>query len=262
MCTGPCRALAIALLIGPWAGSWLSAAAASEGSEADASALYQQGIRAAKDGRHREAGEAFIGAFELDPNPSLLWNAARSFEAGGDFDRATTLYARYLALPAAKPDKVERARAWLEAHGGARPTEADEAATPPVEGRVLRVTATPKAADSSSSRIVGWTLCGTGIAAAVGGAVAMVLAARSRDDTYKLTWDEDYEGTLATHDRLKADTEVRELAGWMAFGVSAALVGVGMALLLPGADDGQERAAALELSATPHGLGASGTWRF
>lgn len=259
MWTGLCRAVGIALLIVSWAGSSWSTAAASEDASADATALYKQGIQASKQGRHLEAGALFVQAYERDPSPSLLWNAARSFDRAGDRGKAAALYERYQALPDGKPDKVQRARTWLETHSEAEPEETPEAGATPEGDGVLRVTAARDTSTGATSRVVGWTLCGTGIAAAVGGTVAMILAARSRDETYKLVWDEDYVRTLSTHDGLKSDTETRELVGWMAFGVSAALVSVGVTLLFAHTED---ESPTLGLAPTSGGLSASGTWRF
>ncbi|MDP6943868.1 MAG: hypothetical protein QF464_06920 [Myxococcota bacterium] len=231
-------------------------AAAGDRTLEDAAAEYERGLQAARAGRHLEAGAAFMEAFGADPNPSLLWNAARSYDAGGDIQRARALYERYITQPEAGPDKVSRARRWLEQHPG--PATEGAAGDP-------RVTVLEAAGTDSGSPALGWTLCGLGIAATVGASITMAMASQSRDATYALTWDRGYDETLAKHERLTQEAQDRELAAWMTYGLATALVSSGLVLLLSGGSDEQARTEpgpVLGLIPGRRGLSASATWRF
>ena len=225
-------------------------ASADEAAVVDA--LYDRGLQQARGGQHLEAGATFLEAYALDPNPSLLWNAARSFEAGGDTAQARALFERYAGLEDAKPEKATQAREWLAANAPV---------TPP---RVVVTDSPTEPPAGSIGPIVGWTLCGTGIAALVGGGLSVIFAAQSRDDTYKLVWGDGYTKTLERHDQLRGETQARELAGWITLGLAAGLLGSGLAVLLSGGDEGSEFEAtpAVSLTPLPGGLSAAGTWRF
>jgi tetratricopeptide (TPR) repeat protein len=49
-------------------------------------------------GRYAEAGENFEKAYEQDPIPSLLYDAAQSYRLAGNKERALNLYQNYLRL--------------------------------------------------------------------------------------------------------------------------------------------------------------------
>lgn len=250
------QSLVLSLIIG--AGAALPPAMATETPPAQVDALYERGRDAAKAGRHEEAGEAFSAAFELDPNASLLWNAARSYDKAGNLDRTRALYERYRAHPDANREKVDRANAWLDAH----PSSARSA--PPRQTQVIHTTSATTQGDATGT-VLGWTLCGLGIASAVGGTIAMALAWESQDDTYALRWDQHYADTLDRYAELSSEIETREMAAWMSYGVGVALLASGITLLVTRKTARSSAHALLpEIQINPQsgGVHAAGRWRF
>jgi len=224
-----------------------SAAMAAQGVDG----AYERGLEAARSGRHLEAAEAFKEAYRIDPNPSLLWNAARSASTGGDLVEARRLYMNYMGHPEAKPDKAAQAKGWLEAN----PEQ------PAMQGGSVTVLTRPH--ETLGNPALGWTLCGLGIAALVGGSVSLAMASQSRDATYGLTWGADHEETLAKHRQLARQTETREVAAWVSFGTATALLTSGLVVLMSGASSPpSDRGLSLGLTPTSGGVSASAGWRF
>ena len=218
-----------------------------------AAEAYERGVDASRSGRHLEASEAFQEAYRLDPNPSLLWNAARSATAGGDVEGARRLYHEYLSHAEAKPARIAQARTWLEDN---------PEAPPPPQGSVTVLTRPPEA---SARPALGWTLCGLSMAALVGGTVSFVLASQSRDASFGLSWGADYNETLARHRQLSKEVETRELAAWVSFGAATALLTSGLVVLLAGSESAAAPAAqglSLGITPTDGGVQASAGWRF
>jgi tetratricopeptide (TPR) repeat protein len=77
-----------------------SAAAAkpSRVEKTQAKTWYSQGVAHMKAKRHREAAQSFEQAYQLDPNPNLLWNIARAYEENKDYDLAILRFSTLLEL--------------------------------------------------------------------------------------------------------------------------------------------------------------------
>lgn len=250
MTTRPECWLATALMVAGALG--FTASSASADGE-PARALYEQGLEATEAGRHLEAGDAFLAAYELDRNPSLLWNAARSLDAGGDTDGARALYSHYVSVEGVPEPNVDTAREWLRAH---------PAAIAVVDDAPPRVRVIVRRHGARGSPVAGWTLTGLGLAAAVGASITMVFAAQSRDATYGLVWDQGYQDTLSAHQRLSDEAELRELAAWMTYGAAAALLASGLVCLFSGGETDGPGAPTLSLGPMPGGMRAGASWRF
>lgn len=67
--------------------------------------LFQEGDELYKQGNFAEAAEKFRAAYALDPNPTLLYNLARSYENLGELDQAADTYREYLQR---QPDATDR----------------------------------------------------------------------------------------------------------------------------------------------------------
>src|SRR5262249_58021652 len=67
-------------------------------SEDDARALFERGSALYALGRYAEAAPLFERAFELKPDPALLYNAAQAYRLLGNKPRALTLYQNYFRL--------------------------------------------------------------------------------------------------------------------------------------------------------------------
>jgi tetratricopeptide (TPR) repeat protein len=69
---------------------------------------YQQKATAAYAlGHYAEAAESFEKAFELAPDPALLYNAAQAYRLAGNKERALTLYENYLHVYGGQEKRAE-----------------------------------------------------------------------------------------------------------------------------------------------------------
>ncbi len=68
------------------------------GSDDDPRALFDRGSALYALGRYAEAAPLFERAFELKPDPALLFNAAQAYRFMGNKPRALTLYQNYIRL--------------------------------------------------------------------------------------------------------------------------------------------------------------------
>src|SRR5688500_3941422 len=72
--------------------------AQARGSDLDrAVVLFEESERAYNAGEFAEAATLLRRAYELHPDPTLLFNLARALEGMGDLDGAIETYERYLA---------------------------------------------------------------------------------------------------------------------------------------------------------------------
>ncbi len=107
-------ALALALFSAP---AWPIAAQISPPApDVDrAAAHFATGEQAYASGDFVRAADAFEAAYAADPQPSSLWNAARSWHRAGEKARAANLYPRYVRdTPGHAADRDEATRALLE----------------------------------------------------------------------------------------------------------------------------------------------------
>jgi tetratricopeptide (TPR) repeat protein len=84
----------------------------------DARAHYEKGLAAFALEHFSEAAEEYEKAFQLKPDPALLYNAAQAHRLAGNNDRAVRLYRNYLRIfgkKAANRDEVTRHIHELEA---------------------------------------------------------------------------------------------------------------------------------------------------
>ena len=76
-----CRLVTLALLL-------LSATAFAASAASKANALAKEGDKLYKDGKYKEAAEALKKAYDIDPNPTLIFNIARAYVALAEPDSA------------------------------------------------------------------------------------------------------------------------------------------------------------------------------
>jgi tetratricopeptide (TPR) repeat protein len=72
-------------------------------------ALVKEGDRLYKDGKYKEAAEVLKKAYELDPNPTILFNIARACDQAGEVQVALDTYRQYVSLPDTDPTLLKRA---------------------------------------------------------------------------------------------------------------------------------------------------------
>jgi len=72
--------------------------------------FYAEGKEHMKAGRFGLASVAFENAFQLDPNPVLMWNIARAYEEDGKLERAKQRFHTLLTMEGAPQALVDRAK--------------------------------------------------------------------------------------------------------------------------------------------------------
>ena len=77
--------------------TWCHAAPGQESAD-DPKSLFERGSALYALGRYAEAAPLFERAFEIKPDPALLYNAAQAYRLMGDKPRALTLYQNYFRL--------------------------------------------------------------------------------------------------------------------------------------------------------------------
>jgi tetratricopeptide (TPR) repeat protein len=73
-------------------------AAAAGGATEDARAHYERGTSLYALGKFAEAAQEYEKAFELKPDPALLYNAAQAHRIAGNKQRALFLYQNFLRV--------------------------------------------------------------------------------------------------------------------------------------------------------------------
>ena len=74
-----------------------------------AAALAKEGDKFYKDGKYKEAAEALAKAYEIDPNPTLLYNRARALDQAGEMKASLAAYREFVGLEGAPGELVKRA---------------------------------------------------------------------------------------------------------------------------------------------------------
>jgi tetratricopeptide (TPR) repeat protein len=103
--------LAIAMFVGPavaHAQNDPPGAATKDDAQAKARAKvhFERGIAAYKEGRYKDAIDAFLDAHREFPSPSLSFNTARAYEKMGDSAGALRFYREYLRQLGEPPDRA------------------------------------------------------------------------------------------------------------------------------------------------------------
>ena len=130
---------------------------------------YDVGMKHLKEENFLSAGDAFFQAYELAKEPALLYNAARSYEKGGNLKRAKRLFLLFTTKDGVKRARKEKAVVRIQA--------IDQLLLTPQEGRDIGVSAS----GTTSGKAWRWTAIGTGAALIVGSAVMMSIASSERD---------------------------------------------------------------------------------
>lgn len=145
-------ALAVLVVAPDWARAAPDAPATS-GPKRDAAAKaraqthYERGAKAYKEGRYKDAIDAFLDAHREYPSPSLSFNAAKAYERMGDNAGALRFYREYLRQKAEAEDrssveqKISALEAKLQERGVQQVTVLSnvEGATVRIDGRPMGV---------------------------------------------------------------------------------------------------------------------------
>jgi tetratricopeptide (TPR) repeat protein len=137
--------------------------------------LFAESDQHYKAGEFEQAADLLRQAYDLYPEPLLLYNLARALEGLGDTEGAITQYERYLATATAIDDRgaIERRVATLKAQlEAAKPS--DTAVAPPTSPPIV-VSESP----SRPPRRLPWVLAAGGLGV-VGGGVVFGLVANNK----------------------------------------------------------------------------------
>ena len=147
--------------------------------------LFEESVKAYRDGHFDEAVEKLLEARKAKREPVLLFNLGRAYEALGRNAEAADAYASYLAE---EPGAVDR-RA-LEARisvlrGQANDRSAASTRAPrvvPAPDEAVDRERMPPASGSAAGRTAPWVVTGAGVAAVGAGLVLGAVAKSKRDD--------------------------------------------------------------------------------
>jgi len=139
--------------------------------------LSAEGTAAYSAGRYAEAAQKFQEAYRLYPDPTLLYNIARSHHGLGQLDQARSGYARFLREPDIDAGLKAKAEAKLKALQSLSTPAAAEAPPQP-QSAPPQATTPPDLPRSQRSSLWVWVALGTGVALAAGGATLFALGSR------------------------------------------------------------------------------------
>lgn len=239
---------------------WSSAvfAEAESGSGASFDELVAEAMTHYSERRYAEAIEAFEAAYEVDPEPELVYNIARSHERLAHRDEALAAYQLFIGLPGTTGELRARAlenisslrqeiAAMEAAEASSNTSEGNEETSggetsggsgsegggPPPPPPV----APPEEEGVGPMGVAGWVVGGVGVATMVVGAVFGGLALSANDDFMSADFSEE-------RLQLRDDVEFRALmADVLLFsGVGLAVVGVVLVVIdtLRGRSDDDE----------------------
>jgi tetratricopeptide (TPR) repeat protein len=157
-------ALSLALILGATLASPPSNAA-DPSAVRTAEAIFDQSVVAYREGRFAEAVKLLDQAYAASPDPVLLYNRGRAYDAMGDFPRAIDSYTRYL-----REERNVVDRGAIEARIAMLRSKVEERA------QLARA-----AERSGGPGVAPWVVVGSGAATLIAGAVLGALSA-SRDD--------------------------------------------------------------------------------
>lgn len=256
-------------------GAAVALAAAPAVARADAKALYAEGQDAYKKGNYAVAAAKFSAAYDADPDPVYLFNAAQAYRLGDDCVRAADFYQRFLAkVP--NPPNADKIHGWAdETAACARAKQPPPAPHPDRTPGTTGTSATPAppaaqpatpppapAAAPTRSRVPGAVLLGTGVVGLVVGGVfaAGWHAAQADSDAvcnHCTVWDPGFNQRLADDkSRAKRDSAL----AISSFAVGGALVATGAVFLF--VLDGTPAADRVTVAPTASGATVSTTFHF
>jgi tetratricopeptide (TPR) repeat protein len=148
--------------------------------------LFEQSAKAYREGRFQDAIDLLLEARRVKPEPVLMYDLGRAYEALGNLPQAADSYATYLLEDPRAPDRraIEIRIDTLRAQAN----ELEKARTlpPPVEAKPLppepasaSPSPPPRPANESGVAIVPWVVAGVGVVG-LGAGVGLGLAAQAR----------------------------------------------------------------------------------
>jgi len=216
--------------------------AAPTDTETTAEEHSKRGVEFYAEGELPEAVREMLKAYELVPEPGLLYNIARIYQKMGEEDLATHYFKKFVTFEGADPDRVQKALTHLEdlkakpkpapeleaQPAPADPPQSGDATAPPGNAEAAPVSgeANPTRANDSKGNFTAWSLIGGGGTGVALGVVLGTLALKNAGDLDDplLTYDDKLASQQSSRDlALGADIS-------MALGIAA--TGTGLLVLL------------------------------
>lgn len=248
------------------------------------SALAREADRYYKEGRYKEAAEALAKAYEIDANPTLLYNQARALDQAGEMKASLAAYREFVGLEGADAGLVKKANlamdrlrglvAKLEAEEAARAAEEkkraeeaqrekERAAAELAEAQKARAALEAKQEKELSAAVKTYNLRkalafvggGVAVASLASGIIFGVSSNGSRTDFNKAV-------TVDDKDRLQAQTKTLALVADISY-VSAIVFAAATIIVFPKyADPSVEKKVDVAVAPIPGGMQASVGVRF
>ena len=224
--------------------------------------LSDQGATAYQQRDYRRANELFQQAYAIDPDPNLLYNIARCFEALGDKQTAIEKYELFISSPGA--DSKGRLRAQdavrLLRSSSSLPPTSGVVAQPAGANRTAVTSSRAPAEGTHGSYVPAIVAFAIGAAGLVTGAVAggLALSKRSSLDAVCTSAHACPLGEAGDISSLKT-TSTLSTVGFVVGGVGAA-TGVALLLFRPSSRAEGDSAASLTPYVGPTGAGIAGTF--
>ena len=197
------------------------------------------GLRLYKEQRFAEAAVEFEAAYALQPEPALMYNVARCFEQIPNPKRAVAKYEEFLLLAGTSAERRAKARRALEALQEELSSKPARAAPPapsdsvlPAGGALSPGKPAPAPVASASSRrsyMAEAMLFGVGGVGLAVGTTFAILAQKKADEVSLAV-------TRETQRDVEDGARTRALVADIAFATAAAATGVGLYVLLTGAN--------------------------
>jgi tetratricopeptide (TPR) repeat protein len=223
----------------------------AEDPEGRALALFEESVAAYQEGNFDEAIALLTRAYELQPEPVLLYNLGRAQDGAGDFQAAIESYQQYLDEVGDIPDRgaierrIETLRSTLDERS--RLGRLDDVTDAPQEPD-SRNRAAEEPQDGGGPSVVPWIVAGVGVVAIGVGAILGGLALGAHDEAVGAPTQEE---TVAAQDR----AEGLALGSTIAFVAGGVIAGAGLVWgiidLVGSGDDGETTA---HLQILPDGI--------
>lgn len=194
------------------------------------------GLRHYESRQYADAAREFQAAFDIRPEPDLLYNVARSYERGVMRREAIDAYARFLELPGTTSEMRQRALAArnsleselraIEQRDQAQQTTTETETETPAESNDATTAPPPPPPEPSPLRPTGFALIGVGAAVAVVGGVFGGLALSANSDFEDAT---DRAEQLELRDDVNRNALLADV--FVGVGVGVAVVGVILAIV-------------------------------
>jgi len=150
--------------------------------------LFDQSARAYREGRFQEAVDKLLELYRLKPEPVLMYNLARAYEALGKWNDAADAYEKYLNEEPTAGDrkalegKIVTLRAQAAELAAARKPDEQQLQPPQKEAPPQAPSSTTKRESDPLGTIVPWAITGAGAALVGTGLVLGVVANGKHDD--------------------------------------------------------------------------------